>query len=79
MPLVTRDNSSILLIVSHQISLQAKQSCLQNDSYYSISISIYFSSQKSLQNDIGHVIKGKFAGKRRREREKEGKHIITLE
>jgi hypothetical protein len=36
--------------------------------------SIYFSSQKSLQNDIGHVIKGKSAGKRRgreREREKE--------
>jgi hypothetical protein len=36
----------------------------------SICICIYFSSQTSLQNDIGHVIKGKFAGKRRRERER---------
>jgi hypothetical protein len=46
-----------------------------------ICICFYYSSQRSLQNDIGHVIKGKFAGKRRRrrERERKGKHIITLE
>jgi hypothetical protein len=44
-----------------------------------ICICIYFSPYKSLQNDTGHVKKGKIYKKRKREREKERKHIITLE